>query len=262
MRAIIVDDESRGRRTLEKLLIRFAPDVEIVASAESVDTALLAIKEHHPQLLFLDIEMPFESGFDLLELLPDPRPEVIFTTAYDQYALRAVKSGALDYLLKPISGDELAAAIAKARRRIGNAPRADDDRTDHHHDGDDTPEERSSGQPFRKASPERRRVVIPSDDGLIVVRADDIIRCTADGCYTRLHLLDGGEILVSRTLKEFEDLLPETFFVRIHHSHLINLQHMKKYLRSDGGKVLMCDNTIVLVSRRKKDELMRRLLRM
>lgn len=249
IRAIIVDDESRGRRTLEKMLARFCADVEIVASVQSVDAALSAIRSHQPDLLFLDIEMPYESGFDLLELLSDARPEVIFTTAYGQYALRAAKSSALDYLLKPIAGDELMAAVAKARKRLQN--------------GRESGQETSS---MKQAIPGRdttdRRIAIPTDDGLILVRSDDIIRCTAEGCYARLHMLDGCEMLVCRTLKEFEEMLPATFFVRVHHSHLINLQHAKKYLRSDGGKVIMCDNATVLVSRRKKDELMRRLLQM
>lgn len=246
IRAMIVDDEGRGRKTLEKLLERLCPDVEVVASVESVDDALSAIRSLHPDLLFLDVEMPFESGFDLLDLLPDARPEVIFTTAHDQYALRAAKSSALDYLLKPIAGDELIAAVAKARKRLQTT----------------LPADREAAQRSSSKEVDRSRIAIPTDDGLILARIDDVIRCMAEGCYTRLHMLDGGEILVSRTLKEFEELLPAISFVRIHHSHLINLQHVKKFLRSDGGKVIMCDNSTVLVSRRKKDELMQRLLQM
>lgn len=257
IRAIIVDDEGRGRKTLEKLLERFCSDVDVVASVDSVDAALVEIALHRPDLIFLDIEMPFESGFDLLDMLADERPEVIFTTAYDQYALRAAKSSALDYLLKPIASDELIVAVEKARKRLRTGARQENTQQP-----SPAPEPRLSPRDPKEAAQDRQRVAIPTDDGLILVRIDDIIRCTAEGCYTRLYMLDSGEILVSRTLKDFEDLLPETCFVRVHHSHLINLQHAKKYIRSDGGKLVMCDNTTVLVSRRKKDELMRRLMQM
>jgi two-component system LytT family response regulator len=247
IRALIVDDEGRGRKTLERLLERFCPDVEIIGSVESVDAALVAIETERPDLLFLDIEMPFESGFDLLDLLSEARPEVVFTTAHDQYALRAAKASALDYLLKPIASDELVAAVAKARKRLRPGGPAD-------------PDAAVLKRNLADAGADINRLAIPTDEGLTFVRVDDIIRCTAESCYTRLHMLDGTEILVSRTLKEFEKMLPEILFVRVHHSHLINLQHAKKYLRSDGGTIVMCDNSSVLVSRRKKDELMRRLV--
>lgn len=249
LRAIIVDDEERGRQTLERLLERFCSDVNVIDSVDSVDAALSAIEHHRPELLFLDIEMPFENGFDLLDLLPESRPEVIFTTAYDQYALRAAKSSVIDYLLKPIGGEELVAAVAKARRRVRNAFR-------------DSEEIDIPSSTLPAGTGERRRLAIPTDEGLLLVRIQDIVRCVAERCYTRLHMLDGREILVSGTLKEFEEQLPASCFARVHHSHLINLEHVRKYSRNDGGKIIMCDNAAVLVSRRRKEELVQRLLRM
>ncbi len=246
IRAIIIDDERIGRETLESLLSDCCPDVAVVAQADSIEAGRAAITKHDPDLVFLDIEMPFGNGFELLEALPGARFEVIFTTAYDQYAIRAIRFSALDYLLKPIDRDELIAAVAKARKRLSGSRVLNQNLE-------------VLLENLRHTASEHNKIALPTDDGLILVQVTQIIRCEADGNYTRFYLAGGEAMLVSKTLKEFETLLAEMNFLRIHHSHLVNVSHVRKYVRGEGGLVVMSDSTSVPVSRRKKDELIRRL---
>ncbi|MBS1910840.1 MAG: response regulator transcription factor [Bacteroidetes bacterium] len=244
--AIIIDDERIGRETLRSLLEQCCPSVHVAGMADSVASGREMIEKCSPDLVFLDIEMPFVNGFELLATLPEKTFEVVFTTAYDQYALRAIKAAALDYLLKPIDRDELIAAVAKAEQKLGG--------------------KRTLSQNIevllanlRHASPEHSKIALPTDDGLILVQMSDIIRCEADGNYTRFHLVRDEQILVSRTMKEFDTILGEKDFLRVHHSHLVNMAHVRKYLRGEGGFVIMSDSATIPVSRRRKDELIRRL---
>lgn len=245
IKALIVDDEAKSRATLKALVERHCPNVSIVAMAASVVEALAEIEKHQPGVVFLDIEMPFSSGFTLLEEIKNPGFEIIFTTAYDQYAIKAIKFSALDYLLKPIDIDELIKAVNKIEP--GN-------------------EKKESRQPdFElllsnlKLKGNSAKIAVPTFDGLQMLDAKDIIKCTADESYTHITLFNGAKLTVSRILKEYEDLLSDLNFFRVHNSCLINLAHVVKYVKGEGGQVVMSDGETVEVSRRKKNELLSRL---
>lgn len=249
IQAIIIDDERKGRETLQLLLNNYCPGVQVVALADSVANARELMYLHTPDLIFLDVEMPLGNGFELLESIGDTlRFEVIFTTAYDRYAIRAIKSDALDYLLKPIDCDELVAAVEKAEKKLAEKKAADIDLE-------------LLLRNIRETADERATIPLSTSRGIIMVPLGDIIRCSAETNYTRFHLCNGSEILVARTLKEFEVALAAKGFVRIHHSHLVNLKHITRYIRGEGGQVVMSDGVTVMVSRRRKEELMRRLAR-
>jgi two-component system LytT family response regulator len=215
-----------------------------VAQADSVSTAREAIRRHEPDLVFLDIEMPRGNGFELLDELHARRFEVVFTTAHEQYAIRAIKAAALDYLLKPINGRELAAAVLKAEQKHAEATGM--------HRGIETLLEG-----LRHPAAEPHKLALPTEDGLIVVRVCDIVRCEASASYTWFHLVGGERRLVSRPLKEFEMMLDGMNFLRVHHSHMVNVDHIRRYVRGEGGEVVMSDNSSVLVARRRKDELLK-----
>lgn len=246
IRAIIVDDEPGGREILAELLGRYCPSVRVVASAHSAITARDELCRHRPDLLFLDIEMPFGSGFDLLDSLEDQHMEVIFTTAYDHYAIRAIRYNALDYLLKPIDRDELVEAVRRTEMRIAAQ-------------GAQGGSLKQIMRSVREAGNDDTRLALVANDSVTMVPLADIIRCQAEANYTRFHLRNGSTILMARTLKEYEIALHERGFVRVHNSHLINLDHIRKYVRGEDGKVMMSDGAVVAVSRRRKDEFRRRL---
>jgi two-component system LytT family response regulator len=241
--AIIVDDEEKSRVTLSNLLGKYCPSVKISEMCDSVDSAIVAIEKHDPNLVLLDIEMPFHNGFNLLERIKDPGFDVIFTTAYDHYAIKAIKFSAIDYLLKPIEVDELKKAIDKVSNKKD-----------------------SSGDKFKKfealllnVKGKSAKIAVPTFDGLQMINADEIIKCTANESYTNIFLTGGQKIMVSKLLKEYEELLEEYNFFRIHNSTLINLRYVTKYVKGDGGYVVMSDGESCEVSRRKKNELITKL---
>jgi two-component system LytT family response regulator len=243
IRSVVVEDERISREILLALLAEHCPAVEVVAVADSVQTGVEAIRKHKPDLIFLDIEMPYGNAFDLLEQIGDVRCEVIFTTAFDVYAIRAIKICALDYLLKPIDPEELAAAVDRAENQLSrnnrNLEALIENLSNRHH-----------GQ---------HKIVLPTLEDLVFVQIDDIIRCEASGNYTMFHLLNGERIIVSKTLKEYDLILSDMNFFRVHHSSLININHVRKYVRGDGGYVVMCDDSQVTVSRRRKEDLLKKL---
>lgn len=245
IKAIIVDDEEKSRVTLKNLIARHCPSVIVADLCDSVETALASVTVHSPELVFLDIEMPFNNGFTLLEKIKNPAFGVIFTTAYDQYAIKAIKYSALDYLLKPVDVDELKKAVA---RFDSNKNRS----TVH----SDNYELLLSALKLKSKT---AKIAVPAFDGLQMISAEEIVKCTADESYTHITLTNGTKLVVSRILKEFEDLLSDYNFFRVHNSSLINLIHVKKYVKGDGGYVIMSDNEPVEVSRRKKNELLSRL---
>jgi two-component system LytT family response regulator len=210
-----------------------------------VASAVKSIAKDAPDLVFLDIEMPFENGFTLFEKIKNPPFQVIFTTAYDQYAIKAIKYSALDYLLKPVDVVDLKNAVEKCREKTKSAPNRSDDI-----------EMLLSALKLKSKS---AKIAVPTFEGLQMVNANEIVKCIADESYTHLTLTDGSKIVVCRILKEFEDLLSELNFLRVHNSSLINLTHVKKYIKGDGGYVIMSDDETVEVSRRKKNELLSRL---
>lgn len=242
-KTIIIDDEEKSRVTLKNLVTRHCPAITVAELCDSVESAIPAITKHQPELVFLDIEMPFENGFSLFEKIKSPSFGVIFTTAYDQYAIKAIRFSALDYLLKPIDVTDLKNAVARfsAQQAAATAP------------------DYNLLLAALKMKNKSAKIAVPTFDGLQMIGAEEIVKCTADESYTHIKLTDGSKLVVSRILKEFEELLSDFNFFRVHNSSLINLTHVKKYIKGDGGYVIMSDNETVEVSRRKKNELLSKL---
>lgn len=244
VRSIIVDDEMKSRESLKILLEEFCENVEVLAVCQNVAEGVEAIRTHKPDVVFLDIQMQRETGFDLLVQIKPIDFEVIFTTAYTEYAIKAFKFSAIDYLLKPINIEELKKAVDKVEKKLNSRI-----------------SERVEQliQNLRPTSMQNFKLALPTSDGLIFVKVDDIIYCEASSNYTEIYTIDGKKHLVSRTLKEYEDLLVEHNFFRIHNSHLINLGSIKKYVRGEGGYVIMSNDKTLDVSKRKKEAFLTKL---
>jgi two-component system, LytTR family, response regulator len=244
MKAILIDDEQNATEALQNMLRMVTPDVEIVGIANEAQRGLDLIQTLKPDLVFLDIQMPYMTGFELLEKLGRFNFSVIFTTAYDQYALQAFKVSATDYLLKPIDMDELEAAVEKVRERL-KQPQPNFDALE---------------QLFKQVKKNNtERLALPTSDGLVFIAIEDIIRLQSDSNYTTFYLTRKEKIVVSRTLGEYEPTLTAQNFCRVHHSHIINMAHLKRYFKNDGGYVEMSDGSKVEISRRKKDDFLAKL---
>lgn len=241
IRCIIVEDEPKSRDTLRGLLSRFCTDVMICAEAPGVVSGVEAIRQHKPDLVFLDIEMPDGSGFKLLERLHPVDFDVVFTTAFEQFAIKAIRFAALDYLLKPISPDELVAAVEKVKQ---------------------SKEKRTNQKNIevlinnlKPSLTEPKKIVLSTLEKIHVVEVDDIVRCESDNYYTHFYFSNGGHLLISKTLKEVEGLLEGHNFIRPHKSHLVNVRMIRNFSRDDGGFITLKDNTKVPVSRRKREKI-------
>jgi two-component system, LytTR family, response regulator len=245
MRAIIIDDEISGREVLKKLVELNCPEVIVADTLNSIETGLLAIRKHTPHLVFLDIQMPNASGFDLLNQLDRIDFEIIFVTAHDAYAIRAFKYSAVDYLLKPIKVTELIDAVNKAKERI-----------EKNHSNDNIRFMLDKVSPAKKALL-NNKILLPTLGGYNIIDIAEITYCQSESNYTRFHFVDGKHIVVSKTLKEFESILLENNFFRIHRSYIINLNCIAKYNKGKGGEVVMKDGAILEVSREKKDEFLK-----
>ncbi len=241
IRAIIIDDEKNSREYIQTVLQDYCPDVEVITTADSVATGIDAIKKHSPDLIFLDIQMPGGDGFELLGKFPQPRFDVIFITAYDHYAIKAFEFSALDYLLKPVDISRLQEAVGKIIEK------KDQDRKQEKFE--------VLIENLKNVSNQFNKIMLPNMEGFTAVEVREIIRCEGDVNYTKLFLMDGSKILISKTLKELENLLEDFNFCRIHKSHLVNLNNVKSYTKGRGGYVVMDDGTKVDVSRNKKKEL-------
>ncbi len=255
MRALIIDDEAPARAVLLHLLAAHCPHVTVVGQTADPVEALALIQQHQPDLLFLDVEMPHLSGFDVVRALGPMagQVQIIFVTAYDRYAIRAIRAAATDYLLKPVDPDELLAAVtraAAAQRPPAAAPPP-------------------PPLPLRAATPPDpgaglTRLPLPTADGLLVVAVADIECCEAAGAYTLVHLRDRPQpVVVSRSLKEYDELLTGASprFFRVHHSWLINLAEVRRYVRGDGGTVELASGRQIDVAKRRKDEFLAALAR-
>lgn len=240
--AIIIDDEEINRKTLSKMLDLFIPDVEVVGLAESADEGLNLIESKHPDIVFLDIEMPEKTGFDMLKEIKNPTFQIIFTTAHAEYAIKAIKFAALDYLLKPINLNELKIAVEKAIKAFKNG--------DNISGKIDIVKANKPNAQF-----EFNKIALPTLEGIEFYNTEDIIRVEADRAYCKFYLKKGKEILVSKSLKEYEDILEECNFYRTHKSHMVNLSTITKYVKGKGGYVVLEDGSHVDVSVRRKDEL-------
>jgi len=240
IRTIIIEDEPVSRELLTLMLQRYKNDIEIIDTCSNPADGIDSIAKHQPDLIFLDIQMPKMNGFDMLKKIPSINFEVIFTTAFDQYAINAIRISALDYLLKPVDDEDLAAAIDKCRDRL---------------------QSKKPGRQFENLfnnlvnkNPLDKTLALAASDGISFVKMSDILRVEANGRYAKFFLLNKETILVSKTLGDFEDILSANQFFRIHDSSIINLNHVKKYIRGDGGSVILSDNTELDVARRRKED--------
>ncbi len=244
--AVIADDEKMSRNTLRKLLELYCPSVQVLAEAANAAETKEALQQWKPDLLFLDIAMPGQSGIELLSEMEEPPCEVIFVTAHNDFVLQALRLSAADYLLKPVDEQQLIAAVSNAGRRIS---------------------QKESGQHIRsflhnmqvKARPLDSQLCIPGVKGFQVVNLSDIIYCEADNTYTIIYLNDNKKLLASRPLMDYELLLQDSLFFRIHKSTLVNMKHIREYQKGDGGFVVMSNGRELEVSRRKKEQFITRM---
>ncbi len=238
IKAIIVDDELKSREILSALVAKYCEGVKVEAEAHSVATAVSVIEEHQPDLVFLDIAMPDGTGFDVLNMLEDADPEIIFTTAYNEYALQAIKADAIDYILKPINIPELQTAVQKATERILDKRNLDT--------------ARALLKSNRHAFTNPGKIAIPDNEGLRFIDMEHIIYLEAKGTYTELFCKGGTKYLSSKPLKEYENILPPDQFFRAHHSYIIHLKYIQNYHKGNGGYVTMAEGSVIDISKRKK----------
>lgn len=236
-KAIIIDDENRTRDLIAKMINSFGLDIEAVSAGENVQSGIKAIEEHQPDIVFLDIQMPDGTGFDLLKAIPDKNFEVIFITAHEEFAIKAIKFSALDYILKPVDPEELRTAVENALNTMGNK----------------RDESQFEALQNNISAQQKRRLVLKTQESVHVVDLDQIIRCESDRNYTSFYLTENRKILVSKTLKEFETLLIGYNFIRVQQSHLINLDYVDRYNKGNGGSVVMRDGSEVPLSPAKRE---------
>jgi two-component system LytT family response regulator len=241
LRTIIIDDEAHMRQSLEKMIRTVCGHVKIVATADGVKTGIAAIKKYHPDLIFLDIKMDDGTGFDLLKQLAPVEFRVIFVTAFDEFAIKAFKFSAIDFLLKPVDADELKAATEKAEQLKWQ---------DFKTQLDNLNESMSSTDKANK------KIVLRTSESIHLVKVLDICYCASDGNYTLVYLLNGTRIMVSNTLKEYDDMLKDFGFFRTHKSYLINMRHVVRFEKAEGGKIILCNDSEIPVASRKREELL------
>jgi two-component system LytT family response regulator len=240
MKAILVDDEPDGIRTLKKLLELNCPEVEVLATCTDAITARHKFEELHPDVIFLDIQMPGKSGLDLLSEISEDDFEVIFVTAHNEYILQALQFSAVDYLMKPVDEDRLVEAVQRVKKRM-------------HRDRSAESTEALLHNIHKATSPLEMRLCLPTLKGFTILKLEEILYCEAQRSYTIFHLINNKTLLISKPLFDYERLLAGTTFFRIHKSFLINLMHVKEYVRGEGGTVVMSNNMEIEVSRRKKE---------
>ena len=244
MKVIIVEDEAHSRKTLSNFLHKYCPEIEITAQADTVNSAILSVNTTPPDLLFLDIDLPDGSGFDVLDSIVKPWPKIIFVTAYNQYAVKAFQISAIDYLLKPIDPQLLINAVQKVSSN-----------------------EEPTGQMVQKMevmrenriSGQLHKIAVPSQNGIQMIRIEDIVRFEADGNYTTIFMRDKSKLVVTKKIKEFEMLLEGLHFYRLHQSHIVNLHFVERYIRGEGGTVVLEDGSQIEVARRRKEDFLDRL---
>jgi len=244
IKALIIEDDPFSYETFRDVLDSIESDIEVVDHCTTVKSSVAKIRKYSPELIFLDVELADGSGFDVLKEVGTFEAEIIVTTSNDKYALQAIKHSALDYLIKPISAGDLKSALKKVGKKIQKKEKVKDEIV---------------SQKTASGSKAMNRLAVPTSDGLIFLQIADIIRLESDRNYTDFFLINNKKVLVTKSLKEYEHLLDEFNFIRVHHSHVINLNHLVKYVKGEGGYVIMSDNSKVDVSRRKKEEFLDRL---
>lgn len=245
-RAAIIDDDQLARRVLHRILDQHFPDIELVGEASSVESGVELIVEKAPDLVFLDIEMPDGTGFDLIEKLPEVNFKLVFTTSYSDYAITAFKYSAFDYILKPVLVENVKATI----QRISEIP---------------VLSEKHRVEVLKNSLENRGEsshvtIALPEMNGFAIIKVTNILRCEGERNYTRVFYQNGTSVLISRTLLEFDQLLVPHGFCRIHRSHLVNLKYVERYLKTDGGLVELSDKSKLPVSPKNKEELLDKLL--
>jgi len=241
--AIVIDDEKHCLATLSLLVKKYCPDVVLSSLCKSAAEGLEAIRQHPPDLVLLDVEMPNMNGFTMLEQLTDIPFSVIFTTSYDQYAIKAIKYSALDYLLKPVDPGELQSAIRKYSQRRPSAA---------------TAQVRHLLDQVNGRGNALSRLAVPSTEGFEFIPVENLVYCEANDNYTHFYLQGGKKIIASRSLKDIEEqLTPFAHFVRVHHSYMVNMNQVTKYVRGEGGHLIMSDGAAVPVSRSRKESLLK-----
>lgn len=243
MKAVLIDDEKNALEMLEWQLKEYCPQVEVVAICNNADKGIAAIRQYKPQLVFLDIEMPKKNGFEVLQQFPEPFFDTIFTTAYNQFALKAFRFAALDYLLKPIDADDLIGAVQRyERKKI-------------HHNFKEQLD--ILMQQFKNPSVLPEKISFATQQAIHFIKPETIVYCESDSNYTSLYFLDKTKMVVSKTLKDVEEQLAHYHFFRIHHSYIINLKQVSRYIKADGGTVEMSDGASLPISRQRKEELIK-----
>ncbi|MCX6235488.1 MAG: LytTR family DNA-binding domain-containing protein [Bacteroidetes bacterium] len=241
LRTVIIDDEAHARETLARLLTVHCPQVKLIGEAGSVASGLKAIRELHPQLVLLDIKMDDGSGFDLIRLCDSIDFKVIFITAYEKYAVQAFRFAAVDFLLKPVNPEELIEAVKHAETLI----------QDHF-----TTQLQALEENLRTDLRQKKKIVLKTQENVHLVEMQNITFCESDGCYTVIHTTGGEKILISKILREFDDMLSESGFYRVHKSYLINLSHIIRFEKQEGGYIILTSGEKVPVSFRKREELL------
>ncbi len=242
IKALIVDDEAKARNVLQHYITHFLPAVTELRQAGSADSADEILKHFSPDIVFLDVEMPHRNGFDFLADRTDASFDVVFTTAFNHYAIQAIRFSALDYLLKPVDPDELKAAVERHLERRGEA-RGNKDLL------------RNLVGNIAKQDVSSFQIAVPATDGIHFFKVEDILRLEADRSYTHIHLRGKKPFIASRTLRHFEEMLEEFRFVRTHKSHLVNADHITR-VSADRDALYLSDGSTVEISRRKKDEVL------
>jgi len=241
LRTIIIDDEEHMRETLLDMLREHCPEVKVIGQAQGVKSGVNAVQEHHPDLIFLDIKMGDGTGFDLLEKIGPDECKIIFVTAYDEYALKAFKYSALDYLLKPVHTAELKKAVEKAGQQVQHELKTQFNTLTNNLSTDD---------------PSQKKIILKTAENIHLVKVSDIACCEADGKYSLFFPLHGEKIMVSNSLKYYQDILTEAGFYRIHKSYLVNLEHVERFEKAEGGAVILDNGMKIPVASRKRQELL------
>ncbi|MBS1511920.1 MAG: response regulator transcription factor [Bacteroidetes bacterium] len=242
LKAILIDDELSSLQNLQQKLTEFCPDIQIVATAQKPEAAIILIQQHKPDVIFLDIEMPRMNGFRMLDELDEIYFDIIFTTAYNHYAVDAIRISAFDYLTKPIAISDLQKAVERLVKQ-------------HQLQTKDKLGVLKNALGTSKSQDEK--IAIPTGEGLEFIVINTILHIEASSNYSKLYLQNGKTIVVTKLLKDFEDMLLPYRFYRIHHTHLINLKHIEKYIKGEGGQVRLTNGTVLDVARRKKDEFLK-----
>ena len=243
IKAIIVDDELHSLQTTEILVRKYCPEAEIIGLAETPEKGIELIDSLKPNLVFLDIAMPVMNGFEMLQHVTHHDFEIIFTTAYDEYAIKAFKVNAIDYLLKPIDVAELCEAVNKAKNKFDK--------------NEDYNKIEKLLKIFGKPTIKKEKIALPIDGKIQMIPFASIIYCESESNYTYIYLADNKKVLLSKTLKDIEKLLDHPDFFRVQNSFLVNLNHIKEYIRGEGGELIMSNGDEVRVSRNKKEQLMK-----